>query len=88
MLGIYYFLSDLGLKLEFQESWLAKFRMDEIGDNIGFYFIEFALDKPGRIDVGGIIALIWGPLIPDCFLSLLLFFANSQSRVFVFFLES
>ena len=47
--------------------------------------MELALDKPSRINIGGIITLIWGPVIFDCFSLSPWSFANTWSGVFVFF---
>lgn len=57
-LSVYYFLSDLGLKVEIWGSWLARFCIDKIGDNVDFCSIELAINEPGRINVGSTINLI------------------------------
>lgn len=61
--------------------------MNGTGNNVDFCFVKLALDESGRIDAGYTITLIWRPVISDYFFSSLGSFANTQSGVFVFFLE-
>lgn len=75
-LGIYYFLSDLGVKIELCRLYLAKVGIDKTDNDINFYFIDFMINKPGKINVDDILNLIWEPVVPNYSFLLFLFLAS------------
>lgn len=84
-LGVYYFLFDLRLKIEIQGLWLARFYIDGTSVDINSCFVKLAIDKIGRIDIGGIITFIQRLVISDYFSLSPLSLTSSQSGVFNFF---
>lgn len=57
--------------------------MGDIGNNVKFYFVDFAMNKPGRIDASGTLTINWEPVVPNCSPFSSLFVTSSRSGVFV-----